>query len=453
LRINKEQKMSSAQQHQQELSARIKDGKAIVGVVGLGYVGLPLVLTFTQKGFKAIGFDVDEKKIVALRKGESYIRHIPAERTKELLDTSKFECETSFERIGECDAVLLCVPTPLSTNREPDMRFVEATSKSVGKYLRKGQVVVLESTTYPGTTDDLVLKILEEESGLKAGQDFFLGYSPEREDPGNADFTTSTIPKVVSAMSPEGREVVTALYDAAFEQVVPVTTTRVAEMTKLFENIFRSVNIALVNELKVLGQRMDIDIWEVIQAAATKPFGFMPFYPGPGLGGNCIPIDPFYLTSKAREYELSTRFIELAGEINTNMPRYVISRTAEALNNREKSIKGSKVLVMGIAYKRNVDDMRESPALRIIELLKESGAIVAYHDPYVPKMPKTREYDFDMDSVELTAENLAAQDAVIIITDHTGVDYDLVVKNAKVVIDTRNATKDVKDGLDRVVGA
>ncbi len=437
----------------QNLLRRIQSREACIGVAGLGYVGLPLVLTFAKKGFRLVGFDIDPEKIEKLGKGESYIRHIPSKEVAELVASGRFTATADFAKVRDCDAVLICVPTPLTKMREPDMSYVEGTARSIGPHVRKGQLISLESTTYPGTTDELVQPIIEQLSGLKAGQDFYLAFSPEREDPGNASHNTKSIPKVVGGLTPACREVAAALYGAALDKVVPVSSTRVAEMTKLLENIFRSVNIALVNELKVLCERMDIDVWEVIDAAATKPFGFMPFYPGPGLGGHCIPIDPFYLTWKAREYELSTRFIELAGEVNAGMPHYVVDRVAWALNERQKPLKGSRVLVLGIAYKKDVDDVRESPALRVIELLRERGADVAYHDPYIPKTHKMRHYDLGMTSVPLTDEVLRQSDVVLVVTDHSSIDYARVVREARLVVDSRNATRKVTDGRDKIVRA
>ena len=436
-----------------ELIDRFEKGEAVIGIVGLGYVGLPLILTYGKKKFKTLGFDIDPKKVEALKAGRSYIKHIPTARIKELVDSGSFDATTDFNRVPEADALLLCVPTPLNKNREPDMRFIVSTAEGIGPHLRKGQIVVLESTTYPGTTDELLKDILERTSGLKAGEDFVLAYSPEREDPGNPNFDTQRIPKVVGAMSAEGLEAAVALYRAALDKVIPVSSTRVAEIVKLLENTFRAVNIGLVNEMAIMCARLDVDVWEVIDAAASKPFGFMPFYPGPGLGGHCIPIDPFYLTWKAREYELNTRFIELAGEVNTNMPHYVIERTASALNAHKKPLNGSRILVLGAAYKRDIDDMRESPSLRVIELLQETGAEVSYHDPYVPRLPKMRRYNLDMESVALNAKSLHSYDAVIIVTDHTNVDYEMVVANAPLIIDTRNATRNITTGRDKIVKA
>ena len=375
----------------EELLKKI-DGKTfVVGVIGLGYVGLPLNLCFAEKNFRSIGFDIDKSKVDALNAGTSYIKHIPADRIKRSRDSGFFSATTDYARMRECDAILIAVPTPLNKNREPDMEFVVSSCEAVAKQLRRGQLVVLESTTYPGTTDELMVPILEK-SGLKVDKDFYVGFSPEREDPNNKDYRTETIPKVVGATSPDGLEVANKLYQQIVVRTVPVSTTRVAEATKLMENIFRSVNIALVNELKMAFMKMDINVWDVIEAAKTKPFGYMPFYPGPGLGGHCIPIDPFYLTWKAREYGVTTRFIELAGEINTAMPAFVVQRAMDALNEVGKPLKGSKVLILGLAYKANVDDDRESPSYELMEELEEKGAIVEYNDPYVPVIRMTREH-------------------------------------------------------------
>ena len=430
--------------------SRIKNKECVIGVVGLGYVGLPLVLTFGKHKLKCLGLDIDQTKVDTLHAGGSYIRHLPGERTKALIDEGLFAATTDFSRIKECDALLLCVPTPLNVNREPDMSYIESTARALGPHLQKEQLVILESTTYPGTTDELLRDILEETSGLSAEKDFYLAYSPEREDPGNPNFDTQRIPKVVGALTPEALEVSVALYEAALDEVVPVSSTRVAEMSKLLENIFRSVNIALVNEMKLVAQSMDVDIWEVIRAASTKPFGFMPFYPGPGLGGHCIPIDPFYLTWKAREYEVATRFIELAGEVNTAMPRFVIDRTMEALNSHKKALNGAAVLVIGLAYKKDVDDMRESPSLKLIKLLKEKGAVVSYHDPFIPKLRESRHYDLVMDSVELSAKNLQDSDVVLIATDHSDLDYELVGQKSTLIVDTRNAMDKISTDAEKV---
>jgi UDP-N-acetyl-D-glucosamine dehydrogenase len=435
------------------LLEKIRTRQALVGICGLGYVGLPLALTFGEQGFPVLGFDIDSRKIDAIAQGDSYIRHIDGARVKKLQQSAvKFGATMDFRRARDADVLILCVPTPLTPAREPDMSFIENTTRSIGPHLRPGQLVVLESSTYPGTTEEVVKPILEQLSGLRAGIDFFLAFSPEREDPGNPKFNTATIPKVVGGFTPQCTQLACELYGAAINKVVPVRGTREAELTKLLENIFRCVNIALVNELKLLCERMKIDVFEVIDAAATKPFGFMPFYPGPGLGGHCIPIDPFYLTWKAREFEFQTKFIELAGEINTAMPYHVVERTMDALNEHGKSLKGSKILVLGLAYKKNIDDVRESPCIRVIELLRQKGATVEYHDPYVPKMKEMRhqpKYMLEMVSVDL-AKGVSEADAVMILTDHDCIDYANVVRDAKLVIDTRNATKKVSFGRDKI---
>ena len=434
------------------LLERILSKEAVVGICGLGYVGLPLALAFGEKGFAVLGFDIDQRKVEAIGKGESYIRHIDSGRVAKAIQAKKpFAATLDFRRAAQVDALILCVPTPLNANREPDMTYIENTAKAIGPFLRSGQLVVLESSTYPGTTEEVVKPILESLSGLRAGVDFFLAFSPEREDPGNPRFNTATIPKVVGGYTAQCTELASALYASAITQVVPVKGTREAELTKLLENIFRCVNIALVNEMKLLCERMDIDLWQVIEAARTKPFGFMPFYPGPGLGGHCIPIDPFYLTWKAREFEFNTRFIELAGEINWQMPHHVVERTMEALNEQGKALKGAKVLILGLAYKKNIDDLRESPSIRLIELFREKGAKVGYHDPYCPKMKEMRhqpKYMLEMESEDLAAAKEA--DAVVIATDHDCIDYQQLVRDAKLVIDTRNATRDVTFGRDKI---
>ncbi len=432
---------------------RIRRNEAVVGVIGLGYVGLPLVLTFGRAGTKVVGFDIDPSKIESLKAGRSYLEHIPSRPVLELLEAGLLSVTTSLSRAAECDALLLCVPTPLTRHREPDMAFIEGTAREIAPHLREGQLVVLESTTYPGTSDELLRHHLEAGSGLTAGTDFHLAYSPEREDPGNSDYDTKKIPKLVGGLTEACQEAAVALYRIALDEVVPVSSTRVAEMTKLFENIFRSVNIALVNELKMLCDRMDIDVWEVIEAASTKPFGFMPFQPGPGLGGHCIPVDPFYLTWKAREYDLSTRFIELAGEINTYMPRYVVSRTTEALNTFGKPLRNAGVLILGVAYKRDVDDVRESPAMRIIELLQDHGADVSYHDPHVPRIPPMRKHDIDLESVPLTDDVLRDCDVVLVITDHGNIDYQRVANLAPLVVDTRGVMRKVDASAIKIVTA
>ncbi|HET7826953.1 MAG TPA: nucleotide sugar dehydrogenase [Anaeromyxobacter sp.] len=436
-----------------QLLTRLRARTARVAVVGLGYVGLPLALTFARRGgLSALGVDIDEVKASLLREGRSYIHHVPADEIAAAVKDGVLDATTEFGRVSACDAVVICVPTPLTREREPDLSFVERTGQAIAPWLRPGQAVVLESTTYPGTTEEVLLPILEKGSGLRAGKDFFLAFSPERENPGSG-VATHTIPKIVGGYTPSCLEAALALYGTAFDRVVPVSSTRVAEMTKILENVFRSVNIALVNELKVLCHRMDLDVNEVIDAAATKPFGFMPFQPGPGLGGHCIPIDPFYLTWKARQYEFQTRFIELAGEVNTEMPRYVVQRLMEALSDRCRPLRGAKVLVLGIAYKKDVDDMRESPSVRLIELLQERGAQVVYHDPYVPRVPKMRDHRLDMVSVPLTDEALESADAVLVATDHSCIDYARVAERARLVVDTRNACRGVKVGREKIVKA
>ena len=413
---------------------RYQDKEAIIGIVGLGYVGLPLLLRYTQVGFKVIGFDIDDFKVNSLNAGKSYIEHIAADKIQAA--QSLFDATTDFSRIGECDAIILCVPTPLNQYREPDISYVIDTTDAVKPYLRAGQLLSLESTTYPGTTEEELLPRVEE-SGLKVGEDFFLVYSPEREDPGNPNFETRTIPKVVGGHTDKCLQVGIALYGAAIDQVVPVSSTKAAEMTKLLENIHRAVNIGLANEMKIVADKMGVDIYEVIDAAKTKPFGFVAYYPGPGIGGHCIPIDPFYLTWKAREFGVNTRFIELAGEINSGMPDYVVNKTALALNDREKSLKGSHVLILGIAYKKNVDDMRESPSVFVMEKLRDLGVKVDYSDPHVPSFPKMREHNFELDSVALTAENIASYDCVILTTEHDKFDYALLEQHAQLIVDTR----------------
>jgi len=431
---------------------KIRDRKIIVGVLGLGYVGLPLVREFASAGFKVVGFDIDAKKVETLRSGRSIIKHIPHSQVKKIVKTGLFLATTDMARLKTVDAVLVCVPTPLTQNREPDMQFIIGSSRTIAKYLQAGQLITLESTTYPGTTRELVAPILEG-NGLKAGRDFHLAYSPEREDPGNKNFTTRTIPKVVGGLTDRCREMACKLYNTAIDKVVPVSSLEAAEATKILENVYRCINIAMVNELKMVFDRMGIDVWEVINAASTKPFGFSPFYPGPGLGGHCIPIDPFYLTWKARQYGMATRFIELAGEINTNMPHYVITKTMEALNVSRKSLKGSKVLVLGLAYKKDIDDLRESPSIELVELLHQKGAEVDYNDPYVPKTIKQRQHDLRMTSKKLSAKMLAGYDVVLISTDHSNYDYPWIVKNAKLVVDTRNATAAVTAGRGKIVKA
>ncbi len=424
-----------------DLEKRIKNREACIGVIGLGYVGLPLVKTFLNAGFRVIGFDVDKEKVSSLNKARSYIKHVTGEDLKSFIKGKKFEATSDFKNLSEADVIVICVPTPLDAHKNPDLSFVLNTTQVIAENLRRGQLVVLESTTYPGTTEEEMLPILET-TGLKVGRDFYLAYSPERENPGDEVFTTSRIPKVLGGVTSSCKRVAKALYDQIVVLTIPVSAPRVAEATKLLENIFRSVNIALVNEMKMILERMNIDVWEVIQAASSKPFGFMPFFPGPGYGGHCIPVDPFYLTWKAKEVDYATKFIELAGEINTLMPYYVVSKTIETLNERGKSIKGAKILILGVAYKKDVDDQRESPSLKIISLLREKGAKISYNDPYVPESKGHRDYPgLDLRSVSLSEKVLKKADAVIIATDHSVYDFDWIVKNASLVIDTRNAVK------------
>ena len=423
------------------LENKIKNKKSIIGVIGMGYVGLPLVKTFLNKGFGVVGFDIDEKKVLMLNKGKSYIKHVTAEELKGFLNKKKFQATVDFAALGKVDVIIICVPTPLDAHNNPDLSFVLKTTETISKNLRKGQLVILESTTYPGTTEEEVLPLLEA-GGLKVGKDFFLAYSPERENPGDKVYTTEKIPKVVGGVTPECSQVAKALYDQIIKKTVPVSSPKVAEATKIMENVFRSVNIAMVNEMKMIFDRMGIDVWEVIQAASTKPFGFMPFFPGPGYGGHCIPVDPFYLAWKAKEVDQPTKFIELAGEINIFMPYYVVTKTIEALNENGKSIKGAKILILGLAYKEDIDDQRESPSLKIISLLKKHGAEVSYNDPYVPQASGYRDYPgLVLESVELTGSILKASDAVVIVTAHSDYDFDWIAKNASLIIDTRNAIK------------
>ncbi len=417
------------------LIEKINSSTALIGIVGLGYVGLPLALRFAEVGIKVLGFDIDQSKVDAIHAGKTYIKHIPDAAVAKGRDQG-ITPTTDFSRAGEVDALILCVPTPLNQYREPDLSFVINTTESLMPYLRPGQLFALESTTYPGTTDE-ELKPRIEAQGLKVGEDVFLVFSPEREDPGNAHFSTQTIPKVVGGFTPACLEAGVALYSKVIDQVVPVSSTKAAEMTKLLENIHRAINIGLVNEMKIVADVMGIDIHEVIRAAATKPFGFVPYYPGPGLGGHCIPIDPFYLTWKAREFGVHTRFIELAGEINSDMPKWVVGKLADALNDREKSIKGSRILVLGISYKKNIDDMRESPSVELMELLEAKGAHIEYSDPWVPVFPKMREHYFDLSSVDLTPQTVASYDAVLLATNHDVFDYDMIQQHARLIVDTR----------------
>jgi UDP-N-acetyl-D-glucosamine dehydrogenase len=423
--------------HLDKLEEKIKNKDILLGVIGLGYVGLPLCLTFLKKGIKVIGFDSDPTKIDKLEKGLSYIKHISPEEFENYRTTKQFIPTCDFSMLNEPDGVLICVPTPLTKNREPDMQYIEATAHTIAQSLRPGQIIVLESTTYPGSTVEVLQPILEEK-GLTVGKDFALAYSPEREDPGNANYSTATIPKVVGGVDALSTKIAAGLYGLAIEQVIPVSCSQAAEMTKLLENIFRSVNIALVNELKMLCHRMGINIYEVIDAASTKPFGYMPFYPGPGLGGHCIPIDPFYLTSKAREYDFPTKFIELAGEVNTSMPYYVLQRVMESLNTNGKSLKDSEILILGAAYKKDVDDSRESPFFKIMDLLIKNGAQVSYNDPHIPQLYPVRKYSFTQSSIPLNEDSLSRADCVLIITDHSVYDYQFILDHAKLIVDTRN---------------
>ncbi len=427
-----------------QLRSAINNKTAKIGVMGLGYVGLPLIRAFVQAGFSTIGFDVDERKIERLSAGESYIKHIPAEWIADWQAQGKFEATSQMARIAEADAVLICVPTPLTASRDPDLTYVEATARQIAATLRRGQLVVLESTTYPGTTRDSVLPILSK-SQLTVGRDYFLAYSPEREDPGNPDFTAAVIPKIVGGIEPTSLELADLLYSQAVVKTVAVSSCEVAEAAKILENTYRCINIALVNELKMLFDRMGIDVWEVIDAAKTKPFGFQAFYPGPGLGGHCIPIDPFYLSWIARKHEIPTRFIELAGEINTQMPTYVVRRLSDALNELGKPVRGSRIAILGMAYKKDVDDPRESPSFKLLELLLERGANVTYNDPYIPSLPEMRHFRLPkMKSQPLTASYLAAQDCVLVATDHSQYDWPFIVEHSLLIVDTRNATKGVK---------
>ncbi len=420
----------------QHFLSSIADRSAKIGILGLGYVGLPLAMRFIEAGFEVIGLDVDPNKVEMLNAGKSYIKHLGEERIAAMMQTGKMRPTTEFAAASEADALLICVPTPLGKHREPDLSYVINTMEMIKPYLRKGQMISLESTTYPGTTEEEIVPRVEEQ-GLVVGEDAFVVFSPEREDPGNPNFKTQTIPKVVGGHTANCNTVGVALYGAVIDHVVSVSSTKAAELTKILENVYRAVNIGLVNELKIVADRMDIDIWEVIDAAATKPFGFTPFYPGPGLGGHCIPIDPFYLTWKAHEYELHTRFIELAGEVNSGMPRWVVQNVGLALNDRQKSVKGSKVLVLGIAYKKNIDDDRESPSMELITLLEELGAEVDYSDPHIPFFRPMRKYKFNMGSVELTPEAIASYDCILLSTDHDAFDYDLLLKHAQLIVDTR----------------
>lgn len=442
--------MSTAVETKHPLMAAVEEKTVVVGVMGLGYVGLPLIQAFVEAGYKTMGFDVDQSKVDSLLEGKSYIGHISGGWIKECIEEQRFAPTAEMSRLREADVILICVPTPLSESRDPDLTYVEETTRIIAEELRPGQLVVLESTTYPGTTRDVMLPILNQ-AGLELGEDFFLAYSPEREDPGNIDFSAGGIPKVVGGIDSRSLELASALYSSAVVNVVPVSSCEVAEACKILENTYRSVNIAMVNELKVLFDRIGIDVWEVIEAAKTKPFGFQAFYPGPGLGGHCIPIDPFYLSWVARKHEMPTRFIELAGEINTSMPKYVVNRTMEALNCAGKPLRGSKVGVLGVAYKKDIDDPRESPSFKLMELLQAGGAVLSYNDPHIATLPSMRRYDVPrLASEPLTPEYLASRDAVLIATDHSAYDWDMIVRYAPLVIDTRNATANVKEGREKI---
>jgi UDP-N-acetyl-D-glucosamine dehydrogenase len=436
----------------ERLASRIELRMARVCIVGLGYVGLPLAETFIRGGYQVLGFDIDPEKVKRLRMGQSYIGHIPSERIAELLRTGRFDATCNPGCFADADAILICVPTPLTPAREPDLSYVTRTAESVKRHLRKGQLVILESTTYPGTTRDLLAPILES-SGLKVGRDFFLAFSPEREDPGNPAHSAGTLPKVVGGLDPESGRLAAALYEPVVAGVVLVSNAQVAEACKILENTYRAVNIALVNELKVVFDGMGIDVWEVIAAAKTKPFGFQAFYPGPGLGGHCIPIDPFYLTWAARKCGVHTRFIELAGEVNTNMPHLVVQRITDALNDDSKSVKGSRVCLLGVAYKKNVDDPRESPAFELLRLLRARGAYLSYNDPHIPTLPAMRNYRIRMDSEPLTQEFLGSQDCVVIVTDHTAYNYEWIARHARLIVDTRNALAGIRPVQGRIVKA
>lgn len=430
------------------LLAKIESKQSVIGIVGLGYVGLPLSLRFAEVGFSVLGFDIDPIKVEKLNRGDSYIQHIGVDRVFKCWEEGKLKATADFSRASEVDVLILCVPTPLGKHQEPDLSFVTNTINSLISYLRAGQIISLESTTYPGTTEE-ELRPLIENKGLTVGQDFFLVYSPEREDPGNRKYSTKTIPKIVGGTTENCLEVGTSLYQSIVDQVISVSSTKVAEMVKILENIYRSVNIGLVNELKIVADSMGIDIWEVIDAAATKPFGFMPFYPGPGLGGHCIPIDPFYLTWKAKEYGINTRFIELAGEINTNMPYWVVSKIMNALNDRNKHLRNSKVLILGVAYKKNIDDVRESPSVELIQRLMEKGALVYYSDPYIPSIPLMRKYNLALKSMDLNIETISQMDCVVIATDHDSFDYEMIYKASNLIIDTRGRYRSTDNNIVR----
>lgn len=456
--LDSETSMAAAQKREPRMTEActnllnaLRQKTATVAVIGLGYVGLPLANLFHEKGFRVFGFDIDQRKVDALNAGRSYIGHIANDRIAELIADGRFIPTTDFAKIGEVDTISICVPTPLDDYREPDLSFIESTGHSIARFIRKGQLIVLESTTYPGSTKEILQPILEAGSGLRAGENFFLAYSPEREDPGNPKFSTSTIPKVVGGLDAESQAVAVALYEQAAAKVVPVSSMEVAEACKILENTYRAVNIALVNEMKVLFDRMHLSIWEVIEAAKTKPFGFQAFYPGPGLGGHCIPIDPFYLTWLAKRYGLNTRFIELAGEVNARMPGYVVEQTIRGLNRSGKAVQNAKIAIIGIAYKKDVDDPRESPAFEIMEELLHLGADLTYHDPHIPQMPRMRKHEIRLSSQPLSPQYLAAQDCVLIITDHSAVDWNLVHKHSRLIVDPRNALGKVRGSREHVI--
>ena len=433
------------------LETAIEKGTAVIGVIGLGYVGLPLIDAFATAGFQTMGFDVDQKKVDRLLAGESYIGHISADRVTELIENKQLVPTTEMTRLAEADVIIICVPTPLSESRDPDLTYVETTATTIAEHMRPGQLVVLESTTYPGTTRDVLLPILES-TGRIAGKDFFVAYSPEREDPGNQNFTARGIPKVVGGIDPVSQKMAEGIYEKAVVSVVSVSSPEIAEACKIVENTYRSVNIAMVNELKTLFDRLNIDIWEVIEAAKTKPFGYQAFYPGPGLGGHCIPIDPFYLSWVARKAGSSTRFIELAGEVNRSMPRYVVDGVTRALNDQGKAVRGSRICLLGVAYKKDIDDPRESPAFELFDLLGQAGAILSYNDPHIPALPQMRHHNVpDLQSQELTPEYLAGQDCVLISTDHSTYDFAFIAEHAPLIVDTRNACHNVPVGREKIV--
>jgi UDP-N-acetyl-D-glucosamine dehydrogenase len=429
---------------------KVKKHQAQVGVIGLGYVGLPLAVEKGKVGFPVLGFDINPKRVAQVNAGDNYISDVSDEELQDLVSRGVIAATTDFSRLADCDIIIICVPTPLTITRDPDISYIKSSTEQIARYLRPGQLVTLESTTYPGTTQEVILPLLEEK-GLKVGKDFFLAFSPERVDPGNKRFTTKNTSKVVGGVTPACLEIAYTLYAQTIVNVVPVSSPAAAELTKVFENTYRAVNIAMVNELMLLCDRMGLDIWEVVEAAGTKPFGIQTFYPGPGVGGHCIPIDPFYLTWKARQYDFHTRFIELAGEINVEVSYYVINRVIRALNEVNKSLKDAAVFVLGVAYKKDIDDVRESPALKIMELLSKNGAILKYHDPYIPDIEPHGGITFALTSLDMTDEQLKAADCVLILTDHSAIDYERVVQNAKLIIDTRNATKNVKHDRGKIV--